>query len=56
MKSNQKKFKNIDEYISTFSDDIKKILEQVRKTIKKAAPKAQEVISFKYLHLNNTGF
>ena len=46
MKPNQKKFKNIDEYISVFSRDIQITLQQIRETIHKAAPKAAEVISY----------
>ena len=37
---------NIDEYIASFSEDIQKILQQVRKTIQKAAPEATEKISY----------
>ncbi len=37
---------NIDEYISGFPKDVQKNLEQVRKTIKKAAPQAEETISY----------
>ena len=39
-------FKNIDDYISSFPPAVQKILEQVRSTIKKAAPKAMETISY----------
>ena len=46
MKPNQKKFKNIDEYISVFPRDIQITLQQIRETIHKAAPKATEVISY----------
>ncbi len=46
MKSNKKLFETIDKYIETFPDEIQKILQEIRKTIKKAAPKAQEVISY----------
>jgi uncharacterized protein YdhG (YjbR/CyaY superfamily) len=46
MKSNQKKFKNSNEYISSFPEDIQIILHQIRETIRKAAPKAEEVISY----------
>ena len=46
MKPNQKKFKNIDEYISVFPRDIQITLQQIRETIHKAAPKAAEVISY----------
>ena len=37
---------SIDEYIDTFPEDIQTILKQVRKTIKTAAPKAEEKISY----------
>lgn len=38
--------KTIDEYISNFPQDIQEILERIRAIIKKAAPKAQESISY----------
>ena len=38
--------KNIDEYIAGFPTDLQKILEKVRMTIKKAAPDAEETISY----------
>lgn len=38
--------KNIDEYIAGFPKEIQKILEQIRSTIKKAAPEAEETISY----------
>jgi len=37
---------NTDEYISRFPEETQKLLEQLRKTIKAAAPQAQEVISY----------
>lgn len=37
---------DIDSYIADFPEDIQKRLEQVRATIKKAAPKAEEVIKY----------
>jgi uncharacterized protein YdhG (YjbR/CyaY superfamily) len=37
---------NIDEYIAGFPKDTRKILEQIRTTIKKAAPLAKETISY----------
>lgn len=40
------KFKNIDGYIAGFPEDIQKKLEQIRVTIKKAAPAAAEVIKY----------
>jgi uncharacterized protein YdhG (YjbR/CyaY superfamily) len=44
--STKNSFKTIDEYIKTFPNDIRKILESVRQTIKKAAPDAEEAISY----------
>jgi len=40
------KVNSIDEYIALFPKDVQKLLEQMRQTIKKAAPKAEEVISY----------
>lgn len=61
--------KDIDSYIALFSGDIRVKLQQLRTTIKKAAPEAEEVISyqmpaFKYhgilvyfaAHKNHIGF
>jgi uncharacterized protein YdhG (YjbR/CyaY superfamily) len=41
-----KKYKSVDEYLSAMSVTTKSKLEQLRKTIQKAAPKAEEVISY----------
>ena len=38
--------KDIDEYIAGFPKEIQNTLEQLRATIKKAAPKAEEMISY----------
>ena len=46
MRSSKQNFQTIDEYIKTFPKDIQKILEAVRKTIKKSAPDAEETISY----------
>jgi uncharacterized protein YdhG (YjbR/CyaY superfamily) len=37
---------NIDEYIAGFPEDVRALLEKVRATIKKAAPDAEEKISY----------
>jgi len=37
---------NIDEYIASFPKDIQALLEQIRSTIKEAAPEAVEIISY----------
>lgn len=41
-----KKPANIDEYIGTFPNDVQEILEKIRATIQKAAPDANEKISY----------
>ena len=46
MKSKKVTFKSMDEYIGTFPEDIQKILEELRGTIKAAAPEAEETISY----------
>ena len=38
--------KTIDEYLAALSDDKRAALEKLRKTIRSAAPKAEEVISY----------
>jgi uncharacterized protein YdhG (YjbR/CyaY superfamily) len=40
------KAKNIDEYIFGFPEEVQVILQQVRSAIRKAAPKAEEAISY----------
>jgi uncharacterized protein YdhG (YjbR/CyaY superfamily) len=42
----RKHFGSIDEYIKTFPPDVQKILENVRQTIRKAVPDAEETISY----------
>ena len=38
--------KTIDEYISAFPEDVQSILQEMRQTIRKAAPEAVEAISY----------
>lgn len=38
--------KNIDQYIAAFPDEVQKRLQQMRDTIRKAAPEAEETISY----------
>ena len=40
------KFKTADEYMSSLSPDVREMMEDMRKTIKLAAPEATEVISY----------
>lgn len=46
MKSEKSEFINIDEYISTFPEEVQEILTEFRKTILEAAPEAVEKISY----------
>ena len=46
MDSKKSEFNSIDEYIATFPKDIQKILQELRATIKAAAPDAEEKISY----------
>ena len=46
MKSSKAGFASIDEYIATFPEDIQKILQEMRSTIKAAVPDAKEKISY----------
>jgi len=46
MDSNKVRFTSIDEYIAAFPEEIRKILQELRATIKAAAPEAQEKISY----------
>ncbi len=42
----KKNFESIDEYIASFPKKVQTILEQIRKAVKDAAPKAEEAISY----------
>ena len=46
MDGNKKQFKTIDEYIKASPTDVQGILQSLRLTIRKAAPKAVETISY----------
>jgi uncharacterized protein YdhG (YjbR/CyaY superfamily) len=46
MKNHRLQPGNIDEYIASFSPEIQTILEEIRLTIRKAAPEAEEKISY----------
>ncbi|MBS1792059.1 MAG: DUF1801 domain-containing protein [Acidobacteria bacterium] len=46
MKSGQTAPKTIDEYIADFPPEIQEKLQKIRETIRKAAPKAEEAISY----------
>jgi uncharacterized protein YdhG (YjbR/CyaY superfamily) len=46
MATSKNQFKTMDEYIKTFPNDVQNILEEMRQTIRKAAPEAVEAISY----------
>jgi uncharacterized protein YdhG (YjbR/CyaY superfamily) len=46
MKTKQAPSRNIDEYIADFAPDVREILQRIRIRIRKAAPLAQERISY----------
>ena len=46
MESTTTKFKSVDEYISLQPKNVKPLLQQLRKTIKEAAPDSEELISY----------
>lgn len=41
----QKPAKNLDEYLAAAPEDVRPVLEKLRRTIRAAAPKAEEIIS-----------
>lgn len=47
MSTKQTAPKNVDQYIAGFPQDVQQILENIRRTIKKAAPDAAETIKYK---------
>ena len=47
MRTKQTSPKNMDEYIAGFPQDVQKILEKIRLTIRRAAPAAEETIKYK---------
>ncbi len=46
MKMDKTKPRDIDRYIADFPKDTRKLLEQIRTTIRRAAPEAEETISY----------
>jgi uncharacterized protein YdhG (YjbR/CyaY superfamily) len=46
MRTKQTPPKNIDEYIAGFPENVQKVLEKIRMTIRKAAPQAEEIINY----------
>ena len=47
MKRTQASPRNIDEYVTGFPPDVQEILEQIRTTIREAAPGAEEAIKYR---------
>ena len=46
MAATRRQFKTMDEYINTFPEEVRRILNQLRQTIKDAAPEAEETINY----------
>ncbi len=46
----------VDEYLSALPDDVRTMLEKLRKTIKQAAPDAEELISYKIPGYKQNGY
>lgn len=46
MAAERKQFKTMDEYINTFPEDVQNILNELRQTIRKTAPEAEETINY----------
>ena len=44
--TSRKRFETVDEYLSSVSPDARRMLEEIRKTVKLAVPDASEVISY----------
>jgi uncharacterized protein YdhG (YjbR/CyaY superfamily) len=55
MKTKPASPQNIDDYIADFPADVQEVLQKIRITIKKAAPKAEEAISYKIPTFNLKG-
>lgn len=46
MAATRRHFETIDEYISTFPEDVQSILNQLRQAVKETAPEAEETINY----------
>jgi uncharacterized protein YdhG (YjbR/CyaY superfamily) len=51
----KKQLETINEYISAFPKNVQRILEEIRRTIRQAAPEAVEVISYRIPTLKLNG-
>ncbi len=55
MEPTSKKFKSVDEYLSALPKEVKALMQIIRKTIKEAAPQAEELISYNMPSFNLEG-
>jgi uncharacterized protein YdhG (YjbR/CyaY superfamily) len=46
MAASRRQYKTMDEYINTFPEDVQRILNELRQTIKEVAPEAEETINY----------
>jgi uncharacterized protein YdhG (YjbR/CyaY superfamily) len=56
MTTEKVKFETVDQYIGSFGKEDQQVLEKIRKTIKKALPAAEEVISYQIPAYKSNGF
>ena len=49
------KFQSVEEYVSSFAPDVQAILKKARRAIRKAAPGAEEVISYQIIAFKVNG-
>ena len=49
------KYKTVDEYFTTLPEDVRGMMEEMRKTVKQAAPEAAEVISYNMPAIKQNG-
>lgn len=46
MDASKRQFKTMDEYINTFPENVRNILNELRQTIREAAPEAEETVNY----------
>lgn len=46
MAASRRRYQTIDEYIDTFPEDVRRILNELRQTIKEVVPEAEETINY----------
>jgi uncharacterized protein YdhG (YjbR/CyaY superfamily) len=49
------RYRNIDDYVASFPPELRKVLEQIRQTVRKAAPGAEEMIKYNMPAFSSNG-